>query len=448
MYVIIIMRKYYQLLLILISIASLSTLLMYRREYLKLRYVLEVLSFFGTPQGGGGDCLVFNETAVENRKYKYLFSKPSPTWTKVGQHFVYSAFWENEGDKSHARALAVGPPSAFTNFECHIWFDQGDTLYSEMGKFGYSVKYAHQENSSTNKIKKGLNVYQLYCEPVLTAVAVGLPQALILIYREDNDRVKVIVPIFKSHEDSNHHLKNMAVCVKADVAGVSKSSMVEFITYYQAVGVSDFLVYDNGLHNSFLLAVEALTDYKGFAHTISILNWNFPYNNNNFEIESLAMEMDCLARTSGKVGIMAVLNWDEYIVPRHHRFIPSMLNDFSTTSRVPVEFELQSIICCTDLKDDKRADRSWPLVLRKTQCMPIDNKNQLLIINFPKVGFEPSKQKIATSVGAVHVYRPCNGLRTITKYDTVMAQFLGDFMTSKLIKLWKSGSLNNYSQQI
>lgn len=443
------MRKYYQLLLILISIASLSTLLMYRREYLKLRYVLEVLSYFGTPQGGNSDCLVFNETTVDNRKYRHMFTKPPPSWTKVGQHFVYSAFWENEGDKSHVRAVAIGPPSAFTNFECHVWFDQGDSFYSEMGKFGYSVKYANQDANNANKMKKHLNIYQLYCEPVVTSNVLGIPQALILIYREDNEKVKVIVPIHKNHETTDHHLKNMAVCVKADVAGVSKSGIIEFITYHYAVGVSDFIVYDNGLHNAFLLALQTLTEYKGIAHTISILNWNFPYsnNNNNFEVESLVMEMDCLARTSGKVGITAVLDWDEYVVTRHHRFVPSMLSDFSTSSRVPVEFELKMNICCTDLKDDKRADKLWPLVLRKTQCMPIDNKNQL-IISFPKVGFEPSKQKIAASVGAVHVYRPCSGLRTITKYDTVMAKYLGDFMTSKLIKLWRSGSLNNLSQLV
>ncbi|KAG8333173.1 hypothetical protein J6590_005928 [Homalodisca vitripennis] len=430
------MRKYHQLLLFIITVVSLSTLLMYRREYLKLRYVLEVLNYFGSPQGGGEDCLVLNDTYMEKERNKHLFSQPQSSWIRVSQHFVFSAFWETEGDRLHVRALAVGPPSAFTNYECHIWYDEGDYLSSVMGKFGYSLRNIPKFYNET-KERQTINIYELFCEPVETQ-SKGAPYGLVLIHKTDTTRIKTFIAIFKAEISAQNRRGKVAVCVRADVSGASKSSIVEFISYHQAVGVTDFIVYENGLQYRILSVLESLTGLKGFSESIETLHWNFPYS--DLDAETTVLEMDCIARTSGRVETVAVLEWDEYLVPKLHHSITEMLQEASPSKRIPVQFELESFICCTDLKDDKRAEKSWPVAMRKTQLMIIKVKRQL-IIEYPVVGIEPSKLKLPSTTGAILIYRPCSGIKTVTKYDPIMARYLGSMITSKLFKLWKSGSL-------
>lgn len=410
---------------------------MYRREYMKLRYVLEVLNYFGNPQGGGEDCLVLNDTFIENERRKTYFSHPKPSWIKVSQHFVYSAFWEIEGDRLHARALAIGPPSAFTNFECHLWFDHGDSLSSMMGKFGYSLrsipKYYNESKEQTP-----INIYELFCEPV-EIIAQGLPYGLVFISKRGATQTKTLIPIFKTEIlNRKEDIDKVVVCVRPDVAGTSKSSIVEFISYHQGVGVTDFIIYDSGLQYKILSTLETLAGMKGFSKSISTLHWNFPYN--DLDAESSILEMDCTARTSGRAETVAILNWDEYVVPKLQYSINKMMSEASPSKKIPVQFELDSFICCTDLKDDRRAERSWPIALRKTQLMPITVRKQLLI-EYPMVGIEPSNYKLSVDRGVVHIYRPCAGLKTVTKHDTIMARYLGSMITSKLIRMLKSGSL-------
>ncbi|XP_075215511.1 uncharacterized protein LOC142321369 [Lycorma delicatula] len=428
------MRKYRQLVLVLITLASLCTLLMYRHEYLKLRYVLEVLNFFGNPQANINDCLVLNETYTTDNKNKLLFVNPSPSWLKLGSHFVYSAFWEFESGKHHVRTLAIGPPSAFTDIECHIWFDQGELLFSEMGKFGYSVKNIQRDSSYKDS---KLKIYELYCELIENSV-VGRPHGVIFVQKKPKINLKTFVPIYNTLTE--HNVRNhSAMCVKADASGVSKSTIVEFISYHLIIGITDFIIYDTGLHHNILTTLQTLPGVSGFSRTTVALNWNFPFE--DADLQDAIMEMDCMGRTSGKVELVMLLDWDEYIVPKSTHNIYKMVHTIEPT--MTTEFEVATVICCTDIKDDKSSDKSWPVSLRKTQCMPLMKKIKMLYN--PKKG-DVRKQQFPPDVGEIFVYRFCKGLKkTVTKYDPVMAQFLGDLMTSKLLRLRKSGIFLNSS---
>ncbi|RZF48398.1 hypothetical protein LSTR_LSTR007565 [Laodelphax striatellus] len=426
------MRKYHQLVLVIVTVSSLSTLLMYRHEYLKLRYVLEVLNFFGN-QGTVNNCLVLNDTFVRDTKSRYIFGNPAPSWLKLGPHFVYSAFWEEQNEKKYVRALAIGPPSAFTNFECHIWFDQGDVLFSEMGKFGYSVRNIHRDNEYKDSKTK---IYELYCEPIEITPA-GSPHGVIFIHKKPKMKIKTFVPIYNTLskiESTNYS----AVCVKADVTGLSKTSILEFISYHQIVGVTDFLVYDNGLHHSILSELEMLIGLEGFSRSITTLNWNFPFE--DIDLQTVLMEMDCLARTSRKVELVSILDWEEYILPKYSNkpTVLKMLGEVLKDDKKTTSFDVSSVLCCTDMKNDKSADKSWPVVLRKTQCMSLDVKKT--IVYNPNVDQDVRKQEMPSNIGKIFMYKACSGQKTVTKYEPTMAQFLGGLMTSKLLRLRKSGT--------
>lgn len=436
------MRKYHQLLLFIITVISVSTLFVYRREYLKLRYVLEVLNYFGTPQGGVDECLVLNQTFMDKERTEQLFSQPQPIWIKVGQHFIYSSFWENEEGKLHARVLALGPPSAFSNFECHVWFDNGDYLSSAMGRFGYTLRNIPKYYNDTIE-QQEINFYELFCEPV-EPITLWQPYGVLLLYKKYTTQIKTFIPLYKSVFVDRKKLDKVVVCVKADITGASKSSILEFLSYHQAVGVTNFIFYDNGLQYKILSVLKSVLDTENGSQ-LSVLNWNFPYN--DLDAETAVLETDCIARTGGMVQLVAILNLDEYLIPKVQYTIKEMIQKESPSPRIPVQFEIESFICCTDLKNDKRADKSWPLALRKTQIMSLKVRKQI-IIQYPLGHVEPSTHKLPLSSGVIHIYRQCSGLKTITKYDPIMARFLGNFMTSKLLRLWQSGSLLQEIQKL
>lgn len=87
------MRKYQQLLLLLISIVCVITLLFYRHEYLKLRSVLSVLDFFGNADSVNTQCIKFSSDFKADIIERYKFSEPRSTWTRMENHYIYSSFW-------------------------------------------------------------------------------------------------------------------------------------------------------------------------------------------------------------------------------------------------------------------------------------------------------------------------------------------------------------------
>lgn len=101
------MRKYQQLILVLISIISVSVLIAYKSENERLERVLNVVNFFGQR-----DSVSVNLVKIENySNFTYRFDFPLPSWTFLGNDFhAYSAFWKKNDlvVGGEAIALAIG----------------------------------------------------------------------------------------------------------------------------------------------------------------------------------------------------------------------------------------------------------------------------------------------------------------------------------------------------
>lgn len=101
------MRKYQQLLLVLVSVISVTVLIVYRSENERLNHVLNVVNFFGNR-----DSINLNLVKIENySNFTYRFDFPLPSWGYLGNEFhAYSAFWKKNDlvDVGEAIALAVG----------------------------------------------------------------------------------------------------------------------------------------------------------------------------------------------------------------------------------------------------------------------------------------------------------------------------------------------------
>jgi len=129
------MRKYQQLVLLLISCLSVGILLMYKTENNRLKYVLKYVNFFGR-----NDAAVLRrlENGTKEDGPQAVLWRPLPVWQMIGDSFhAYSAYWmRNElvaGGEAHV--LVVGKKGAVVDFRCTLNL-QGGRSVQEMGLIG------------------------------------------------------------------------------------------------------------------------------------------------------------------------------------------------------------------------------------------------------------------------------------------------------------------------
>lgn len=415
------MRKYQQLLLIIISVISIISLVQYRNEYLRLRYVLQVLNFFGSPNDViDNNCVSLNESFINSENNFYKYSDPAPIWYNFEKHYLYSAFWEAKHPDSGINAvkiLAVGPESSFKNYKCRIWIDEGNTVKSKQGEFTYQMI----SRSSFSEV-----FFYLYCESPPITEFDGFPHGVLLT---SDTGLKRFVPVFQQPHDSD----SIVACVKPDLTALPKFNIVEFISYYNIIGVKDFIIYDTGIQHSILHSIQALSGHEGFSRSVSILNWNFPFS--DLELQDEVIRADCLARSSDRSTTM-VLAWEEFLVPKMLPSLTGLIQGDTST-----KYETKTLICCTEINDDKTAEKTWPTSLRKTRCIP--QGKRAVLYHHPNVRAPMRNEELPPTSLSLHVYRTCDQEEKHVKlvYEPIMAKFLGKFLTHKLMALWNSGSL-------
>jgi hypothetical protein len=95
------MRKYQQLLLLIITIVSTIVLIVYRSENNRLQNVLNVINFFGQKE--------INLLKIENySNFSYRFDYPQPSFINLDSDFHgYSAFWKKNDLIAGGEVVAI-----------------------------------------------------------------------------------------------------------------------------------------------------------------------------------------------------------------------------------------------------------------------------------------------------------------------------------------------------
>ena len=447
------MKKYYQLALVIISLVSVVTLLFYRHEYNRLRYVLEVLNFFGKPGGQqsgltSDDCITGNSS---HGKELLSFAEPMPTWQRVGStHFVYSAYWEVSEEGRRVKAVSVELGDNIPNFGCSFWFEDSDA--SVLGTFSFS-KIAVKEAVnvvSGDKNKLSITGYYLLCGAKDVA---NVPYGVTFYKSDDAVPSKAFIPVYYTSEKlplSN----STAICITASLTpGLPKSTVAEFFSYHQLVGVRNYVIYNGGLPSKVLSFLHGTSIHEGFGLDVSVLPWNFPVASLQTEaVARMVTEKDCLLRTMGKVHNVAVLTWEEYIVPRYHHMLGSMLDDFDSGRKATSRFEIPRITFCVGFPDDEKAEPASPLVVRKTRYRKVGNGESPFYMYRPHLissnnrELASTTQHVSQGIAAVHRYAHClksGGPPAEHEYlnEPAMQRFSGDLKRSKLLKSWSAGEL-------
>ncbi|XP_050293725.1 uncharacterized protein LOC126734233 [Anthonomus grandis grandis] len=280
------MKKYQRLLLIIISIISLSLFLVYRHQYNRLRHVLEVFNFFGTP------CNISELHRSPGVLLEHDWG-PQPVWQEVdSKGFIYSAFLV---ENHKVQGLGVRHASVAIPKSCFLFFE--DDPKPIKGKLGVS-KVAEDKTS-------GFLVYVFTC--VFGDADNRSPYSVAFKSQSGPKYVTTLV----TNALDKRGIFNGTICAAPGL--FSKKMLLEFLSFHSFMGIESFIIYHE--QN---LPHRVLKLLKNFSNNLNLWLTFYPYNLPLFipkQFTKILLEYDCLLRTKSQSKFSLVLNLNEYIVP-------------------------------------------------------------------------------------------------------------------------------------
>ncbi|CAB3366188.1 Hypothetical predicted protein [Cloeon dipterum] len=428
-----IMRKYYRLILFIFLFISTIALLFYWHEYNRLRYVLEVLNFFGQPPEVSvtSDCLL--NTSLFSTENVTIPDSITPVWHRLGNDlFVFSAFWEVVGKKEHVKVIGVARYAASLKLGCRLWYEGHE--YSSEGRISHSVINMKVSHALDDPDK--VNPYFILCSPEVTLDA---PPYAVELYSEDQQprRSPIILPVLfldPSPEPSNN---TTVVCVVPSSRRITPAEVAEFVSFHQILGVGQYIIYDDGLLTP--TALDILKD-KSLGYKASLLPWNFPFAAP--EAASTALKWDCLLRSLSvrPVGVIQ-LQWNQLAVPRYHHTLSAMVRDFDARIST-AQFVLTALHFCFEYPEEKSAVPFKALRRFYHADLKQAKEEPQLVLQRPSLVVQGLKtqQRISPGIIAIHTYMHCNEADNQAtpprKYDNSISKFKNELQDSRLLKLW------------
>lgn len=228
------MRKYQQLTLLVLTVLSVSILVMYKRENAKLKYVLDVVNFFG--RNDADAILKLENDTVQSSVYD--LSYPMSTFQFVGNNFhAYSAFWKRNlgGGGGEITALVVGAPNVPVNFKCFVRLADAGKI-----KGHFSFRRVHENDISTH-----FKFYKFYCKYEgslrkvvgLTLIDLETKSEHTLLTRDlQNKQIRDKISLTVCLDFTNPYnesLDNFATLI----------NIQQFFYHYHIIGATEYIVY-------------------------------------------------------------------------------------------------------------------------------------------------------------------------------------------------------------
>lgn len=475
------MRKYYQLILVIVCFISIVTLLIYRHEYYRLRYVLEVLNFFGKPGlseiefcGSGFNATMLTEilrnTSMEVRETPPLFQQLDENF------YSYSSFLRSyqKYDKltqTHAHnidTIVIGKTHVQPNFRCNIWLE--DFNRPKAGRFSYKT------------VSEPDRDYQLYIFHCAMDKNLGKPNG-VSFFLNDYNINPIHMPINrviqvntkrtprKSESVKFVNIIEPAICVIPNqIPFVSRDAFIEFLVFHHMMGVNYFTIYDSMISEDIIKRLNLLpTDITQWNIQFFPLNFPFVFAK-SYDIFRKAVEYDCLFRhfkldkeEANKVSHVIVMSWDEYLVPRVHSNINTVIDDLDPTRRVR-SIEIKSLLFCLNQLDDKNAEIGYPDIMKKTHYYIMSEKSKSIYVrnldsmrSFDDIFNLTMPRVVPIGTLAVHKYTECRDLKSYHpggvgynetqmqlfqhKFEGSMMRFGESLVNNKVYRLYRSGQI-------
>ncbi|XP_063372093.1 uncharacterized protein LOC134660276 [Cydia amplana] len=481
-----IMRKYYQLILVIVCFVSIVTLLIYRHEYYRLRYVLEVLNFFGKPGlseiefcGPGFNATMLTEIM---RNSSMEVRETPPLFQQIDDNFyAYSSFLRSyqkyEKLTPHAHnidTIVIGRANARPNFRCNIWLENSSK--HKVGTFTFKT------------ISQPINGFRLFVFQCSLSQNLGKLKG-ISFYANDYKISPIHAPINRlidvttkrksrpmRYTNNIKFVNNVvpAMCIIPNqVPIVSRDSLIESLVFHHMMGVNSFTIYDSLISEDIVkrlnLVPSDITQWD-----IQFFPLNFPFNfAKSYDIVKQAIELDCLFRhfkldkeDTNKASHAIVISWDEFLVPRIHNSLKAVISDFDPTYKQK-SITVEPLLFCLNQNDDDNSEIGYPDIMKKTHYyqLPQEKKRPVYIRNLDSMTtFEDifnatttSGQAIPANLLAVHKYTECRDPNSYhprgvgfnetqmevfrNKYEAAMMKFGPSLVNNKIYRLYRSGQI-------
>lgn len=474
------MRKYYQLALIVICCVSVTALLVYRHEYYRLRYVLEVLNFFGKPGlsevefcGPGFNATMLSEilrnTSLEVRQTPPLFQQIDDNF------YTYSSFLRSNQKYAQLTqsypheidTIVVGKASVRPNFRCYMWFENSGN--PKPGRFTFKI------------LSDPINDYRVYIFHCGITKNFGKPKG-ISFYMNDANINPLQSPInrliqvnTKREARTSSTIKfvntiDPAVCVIPNqVPIVSRDAFIEFLVFHHLMGVKQFTIYDSSISEDVVKRLNLIpSDITQWEIQFFPLNFPFIFSK-SYDVVRSAVELDCLFRhfridkeEQSNPSHAVVLPWDEFLVPRYHNSLKSLIDDIDPTRKLRT-VEVKSLLFCRNQADDYTVDIKYPDIIKKThyykthqKLVPVKIRNLDSMLNFNDIlELDIKLLNVSEQQVAIHKYTDCRDGNSFSpfaynetqlgvfphKFEGAMMKYSQNLIDNKIYRLYSSGQI-------
>ncbi|XP_076762600.1 uncharacterized protein LOC143430320 [Xylocopa sonorina] len=425
------MRKYYQAALVVTAVVSLVSLLIYRHEYNKLRYVLEVFNYFGKPnlKTAETNCTI-NVPIFTKPNMK--FEEPFSSWQRLDNDlYVYSAY--NIRDKE-VQVIGFGSSTSIKDVQCAVLFESMDEPV--LGSFSYlSIdNKVNLTNADKNVNYKG---YHFYCTYTKNKVPVGI---IFLTKSNTNFNEVPILPIKTQPQSLNY--TNTGICISPPLTKpIQRLQMVSFINFHDIIGIDNFIVYDFGIPNEFNSNFRELSKSQSpyWKFTYTVVPWNFPFPGIHPTIINNLIQADCLYRTYNKITYITTLSWDEYIVLKYHHSLADLMKDYKRARMKAERYKLKTSTFCTQQIDSTVVKNITFTIFKKLRYDSTISDNQPIYIYNTHEALTKNNiytRDIGNDLVTLNRYKHCYGkfnTESDTK-DTSILKFTEDIQNSYIYK--------------
>ena len=438
------MRKYYQVALAITATISLVALLIYRHEYNKLRFVLQVFGYFGNLDEKNG---VNRSPALGTSllpEYRRL-TEPMTSWQRLTNEIhIYSAYSISENE---IRAIAfAGGSKKLDTMSCQLFYENDNKPIS--GVFSYNIIESSenivdsQDGAKTARRSSPGTIYRAYyfiCThggPFKSGDRkniAGITFATETTQRYPNNAI--LLPVQKLH-DNNEINNKVSICVAPSaLPPVFDMDIIEFLSFHYLLGIRHFIVYNFAIPQRFN---DAFSSFPAVNFTYATVPWNFPITQVSPDIVRRIVQADCQYRTYGKADAFVTLTWQEFIVLKYHHTLEKLLQDMNTTGYTADRYKLPTFnFCIVDNEEDVR--KNTPNVLGNGKMVD----SRAVYIYRPSAAFkkdnEMKTRHTTADVAAVNRYnKSCNfferhELRSLD--DPYVGKFSKNVRNSPIFKL-------------
>lgn len=307
------MRKYKQLLLVLVSVISITILLFYRSENSRLKYILQVVNFFGRNDAAA---LVKVENTAKLLYPEHDYSAPLPVWQRLGNDFHgYSSFWIKNDLVAGGEVIvvAVGILNVTPKFKCSLNFKNKKNV---TGKFGFS--HITQKSSPFADSANALIAFQFVCKITLDF---GTPDQIILKNTETNERFLLYI---RNTNDKKTIKQLLTSCVDLNEYNIThgnnfhlNKNLMDFFIIHHLQGIEEFLVY-----STHVLNLKSKISLLNNGVRINILPYNFPFSlETHYDMVQELIKTDCHLRNYNSAKYFIIQSPNELV------YINNVLND-------------------------------------------------------------------------------------------------------------------------